>query len=125
VIAAAVLVGTQLGRPPSTAAGQQYGAPAGAWQTASSAPGPATAVVMYRQMGWGTMLQAKVSGIPAGTRCQLTVVTADGQRVTAAGWITDASEGRVLYPGSAPVTAAGIREFVVTVAGRPPVDVPA
>jgi hypothetical protein len=107
----------------SQSAGQSYGTPAGPWQAASAASGGATATVMWRPMGWGTQVQAKVSGIAPGTRCQLAVVTAAGQREAAGSWTADAAAGQVVYPGSAEAPAGDIRSFVITVAGRPAITV--
>ena len=110
----------------SQTAGQTYGTPAGAWQTISSrtSQGPG-ATVMYRQMGWGTQLQAKVTGLPPGVRCQMTVLTADGSAVPAGSWITDAKAGIVVYPSSFAGTASSISEIVITDGNRPPITVQA
>jgi hypothetical protein len=115
------------GQPPAAASqtdGQTFGTPAGPWQTISSPPssGPG-AVVMYRQMGWGTQLEAKVTGLPPGVRCQMTVLTSGGSAVTAGSWDTDAEAGTVDYPASADVTAASIKEIVITAGNRPPITI--
>ena len=66
---------------PSTAVGGSFaGQPNGPWETAHRAVGGGmTATVSYRSMGWGTQLDAKVTGIPVGTNCQLWVIDSAGQ----------------------------------------------
>jgi hypothetical protein len=112
---------------PSQAAGQTdgqtYGQAVGGWKTISSASQDPGAVVMYRQMGWGTQLQAKVTGLPPGVHCQMTVLTADGTAVVAGSWDTDAKAGTVVYPSSADVSASKIREIVITDGNRSPITI--
>lgn len=129
LIAAGVAAGTAIGGPAqplqasSQTGGQSYGTPAGAWQTAVSQSRAPGATVMYRQMGWGTQLQAKVTGIPPGTRCQMTVLTAAGPELIAGSWITDADVGTVWYPASADARTADIRTVVITAGSLQPVTV--
>jgi anti-sigma factor RsiW len=100
-----------------------FGAPIGAWQTGYTSAGEVTATVAYRPMGWGTQLAAKIAGLPLNTPCQLWVVEGNGTRVQAGGWDTDANEGTVWYPASAPVPATVIKSFVITITGRQPVTI--
>ena len=74
-----------------------------------------TATVMYRPMGWGTQLAAKVTGIPVGTMCQMWVVGSSGKRMLVGSWVTDNNEGHVWYPLSAAVSSAQVHQFVITV----------
>lgn len=74
-----------------------------------------TATVMYRPMGWGTQLAAKVSGIPVGTKCQMWALGAGGTRTLVGSWDTDNKEGTVWYPASASVPAGQMDGFVITV----------
>jgi hypothetical protein len=69
-------------------------------------------------MPWGLSLDVRVSGIPAGTRCELLVVNSRGQRVPAGSWLIAADDERAWYPASSSVRAAAIRGFVVTSGGR-------
>ena len=136
IIAAGAFGGARLAASPGTPAsgagtaaqagqGLDYGNPAGSWATAHGETAGMYATVMYRKMGWGTQLAAKVVGIPVGTQCQLIVVTADGTKTVAGTWTTDTAEGAVFYPGSSGMSAPDVREFQVTVAGRPTITVPA
>jgi hypothetical protein len=64
-----------------------------------------------------TELAVRVTGVAAGTRCQLLVTSIRGQDVAADGWTTAAGQLGAWYPASAPFPAASVRGFEVT-AGR-------
>jgi hypothetical protein len=74
--------------------------------------------VAYAAERWGTVLAARVRGIPVGTTCQLWVVRADGTRTRAAAWTTARDEGQVWYWGSMPRTAKGISHFEITAGNK-------
>ncbi len=78
----------------------------------------AGAIVRYRGRPWGVQIAVQVSRVPAGTRCELRVVTAAGQQATAASWTVAAYRNGAWYPASAPFPAAGVRDFMVLSAGR-------
>jgi anti-sigma factor RsiW len=119
IIAAGVFGGLRLGAspvsPPSAAVGQYAGAANGAWEAATGKSGAMTATVAYRSMGWGIELEAKVTGIPVGTQCQLWVIDSAGNRVLGGSWQTDSAEGAVYYPGSAALAGQDVASFQVTV----------
>ena len=118
VIAAGVFGGLRLGSSPpqaSEASAQFPGPAAGPWQTVSGQSQGMTATVMYRAMGWGTQLAAKVSGIPVGTTCQMWALGAGGTRTLVGSWDTDNREGTVWYPASAAVSASKVQTIVITV----------
>jgi hypothetical protein len=83
----------------------------------------AGAIVRYRARPWGVQIVVRVSRIPAGTRCELRVVTAAGQQVTAASWTVAAYRNGAWYPASAPFPEDGVRDFMVMSAGRTLVSV--
>ena len=83
----------------------------------------AGAIVRYRARPWGVQIVVQVSRIPAGTRCELRVVTAAGQQATAASWTVAAYRNGVWYPASAPFPEDGVRDFIVVSAGRTLVSV--
>jgi hypothetical protein len=120
---AGALGGARLAAAPAgQGAVQSYGPAGGPWQTASAVSGGRRVTVMYRPMGWGTQLQAQVSGFPPGVRCKLVLVTGDEGNVTAGGWVTDANEGKIWYPASAGIAAGDVRLLEVT-AGNTTVQV--
>jgi hypothetical protein len=82
------------------------------------------ATVRYAAQPWGLQVQAQVSGIPPGTRCELLVLGADGP-VTAGGWMVAQGHAHAWYALSAPSGLSGVRGFVVTTeSGKPLVSVP-
>jgi hypothetical protein len=91
--------------------------PASAWQFASGHSHGMAVAVKYRQMGWGTGLIAKVTGIPVGTKCQIWVVGPGSTRLLVGSWTVDDWEGSAGYPASAAIDAAKVEKFVVTVDG--------
>ena len=85
-----------------------------------------SATVRYLPRPWGLALQVQVSGISAGTRCELQVVNARGQDVPAGGWMVAAGHAWAWYPASSPLPAADVRGFLITTAqGRDLVSVAA
>jgi len=127
VIAAGVFGGMQLSAGPTNLASESFfpGHPLTAWETTQGRAGSTVATVSYRWMGWGTELDAKVSGIPVGTTCQLYVLDAAGHRVLASAWVTDNDEGTVSYPGSAAVPGPDVTGFQITVEHGQTINVPA
>jgi hypothetical protein len=83
----------------------------------------AGAIVRYRARPWGVQIVVQVSQIPAGTHCELRVVTAAGQQATAASWTVTAYRNVAWYPASAPFAEDGVRDFQVMSAGRTLVSV--
>jgi hypothetical protein len=88
------------------------------WEHASAtnAVNNVKADISYGIERWGTVLAARVEGIPVGTTCQLWVVHDDGTRTQAMEWTTADDEGAVWYWGSLsmPHTNKGIKDFQVT-----------
>jgi Putative zinc-finger len=127
IIAAGVFGGLRLGSsaPQATQASAQFPGPAsGPWQTATGQSQGMTATVMYRPMGWGSQLAAKVSGIPVGTTCQIWVLGPGGTRTLAGSWVTDNREGTVWYPASAAMSDGQMHGFVITVGKSSSITVP-
>lgn len=121
IIAAGVFGGLRMTAAPqvikvteSLPAWQQAG-PGGHWENAVGETGAMTAFVMYRPVHWGTQFTATVSGIPAGTTCEIWVVGPGKTRLLAGSWTVDGDEGSVWYPGSAAISAPKVEKFVITV----------
>jgi anti-sigma factor RsiW len=117
--AAALLIGVSAaaglhalqGHPASTTAAVTH------WtdtDTGASATTGARATVRYAAERWGTELEVRVTGIPAGTRCQLRVVNAHGKGVVAGGWVIAAGSQYTWYPASVPWPAASLSGFVIS-----------
>jgi len=117
IIAVGVFGGLRMTAAPSSLATINIGAdgPAGTWQQASGQSHGMALTVRYRQMGWGTGLMAKVTGIPIGTTCQIWVVGPGKTRMLVGSWTVDDWEGSAWYPASAAISAANVEKFVITV----------
>lgn len=122
VAGAGVITGWHVAHP----AAQRPAASAPAWAAPSRAVNQRTGVsatVRYAARAWGLQLSVQVTGIPAGTTCELDVISRQGQVTTAGGW-TIASGRANWYPASSPVTLADVRGFAVTSGSRILVMVP-
>jgi len=97
-----------------------------AWKTASArdAQTLASATVRYAAVGWGTELEVRLSGIAAGTACQLRVTGSGHQARIAGGWTIVPGQSGVWYPASTSLAASGVRDFSVTVGRKTLVTVP-
>lgn len=76
------------------------------------------AAVRYTAAPWGTQMEVQITGVAAGTRCQLLVTGPRGQDVAAGGWTIAAGHQAAWYPASVPFQAASLRGFAVTADGR-------
>jgi predicted anti-sigma-YlaC factor YlaD len=93
---------------------------AAGWAVTVQGTSPVTGVwaaVRYTGQAWGTELQASITGIAPGTRCQLVAIGTGGQKVAAGGWDLAASQPSAWYSASVPLRAASLRGFEI-VAGR-------
>jgi hypothetical protein len=122
VASAGVSTGWQRAHP----AAERPAASAPAWAAPVRAANPRTGVsatVKYATRPWGLQLSVQVTGIPAGTTCELDVISQQGQVTTAGGW-TIASGRANWYPASSSVALADVRGFAVTSGVRILVAVP-
>jgi hypothetical protein len=111
---------------PQPSAQRPVAGSAPAWAVTPTAANPRThvsATVRYAARPWGLDLNAQVTGIAVGTRCQLDVISGQGQVTTAGGW-TIASGRANWYPASSPVPPSDVRGFAVTSGSRILVTVP-
>jgi hypothetical protein len=119
IIAAGVFGGLRMTAAPAAntaASGGTYNhGPYGPWQSASGQSHGMSAEVDYRSMTWGTQLEAKVSGIPGGTTCQIWVVGPGNKSVLAGSWTVADHEGDIWYPSSAAISAGKVQKFVISV----------
>jgi hypothetical protein len=97
------------------------------WATTAHASNPRTgagATVKYAPQPWGLALNVQVSGIPAGTTCELQVISSQGRDSAAGGWTIAGGHPGAWYPASAPFPVADVRGFAITTGGRTLVSVP-
>lgn len=122
LVAGIALTGSRALEPPAT----RQPAAALPWAGIVHGSHPASgagATVRYQPRPWGLQLQVRVSGIRPGTRCQLQVVTADGQEAMGGGWAVTSARSWAWYPASSPFALAAVQRFLVTSAGKTLVSV--
>jgi hypothetical protein len=84
----------------------------------------ASATVDYGPETWGTGMDVHISGIPAGTVCQVWVTNSRGQETAAGSWTVARGHQDVWYPASASFRASDVRGFDITAGGKTLVTVP-
>jgi hypothetical protein len=93
-----------------------------AWEAtvhATSSATHASAAVRYAPRAWGIDIEARITSVPSGTRCQLWVTDSGGQRLPAGSWTIAAGHSASWYPASASLPVAALRSFEITTgAGR-------
>ena len=122
VAGAGVITGWHVAHP----AAQRPATSGPAWVIQSRAANPRTGVsatVRYAARAWGLQLSVQVTGIRAGTTCELDVISRQGQVTTAGGW-TIASGRANWYPASSPIALADVRGLAVASGSRILVRVP-
>jgi len=85
----------------------------------------AWAAVRYTAQPWGTELAVSITGVTAGTRCQLLVTGPQGQVISAGGWDFAVGAQPTWYPASVPIPAASLRRFTIVVGGKTVVTIQA
>lgn len=108
-------------------AGQPPASSALPWARSVSASNPRTgagAAVRYVPQQWGLQLEVRVSGIPAGTTCELEVMNSRGREVAAGGWMVAGGDPGAWYMASSPFPVSDVRGFAVTAEGKALVRVP-
>jgi predicted anti-sigma-YlaC factor YlaD len=129
IIAAAAFGGAEVAAghgtsSPSVSSGLDYGAAMSGWTTVHGSTDGMYGTIMYRQMGWGTQIAAKIVGVPVDTYCTLIAVGANGSHTAIGGWTTDTAEGAIWYPASSGIAAQQVREFQITVTGHKTIVIP-
>jgi predicted anti-sigma-YlaC factor YlaD len=100
-------------RPPTAAAAQ--------WAVTAQGENPVTgawAAVRYTPLPWGTEMEVQVTGVAAGTRCQLLVTGPHGQDLAAGGWTIAAGDQAAWYPASVSFQDTSVSGFAVTAGGK-------
>jgi hypothetical protein len=91
-------------------------APPASWQTAktTSTQKGIDATIKYVRLSWGVAYDVQITGIPAGTTCQLWVTDGQGVHLLAAGWTVSSRDPDPWYPGSSWVPAGQVKGMDVT-----------
>lgn len=90
--------------------------------TASGQEGSVAVEVAVWERGWGAAVTVDVAGVPAGYRCSLVAVGADGERETAATWVVPSAGyggGSLTMDGAHGLHAGEVERYeVVTTDGE-------
>jgi hypothetical protein len=125
VLAVGLAAGLQAFRSSASGPPAAVAAP---WTATVTGTGPATGVwaaIRYAAMPWGSELEVRVTGVAAGTLCELLVTGDQGQAIAAAGWTIAPGGQSEWVPASVRLRASALRGFEVTSGGRALVSVPA
>lgn len=83
-----------------------------------------TATISYRKVSWGTAMDVKVSGVPAGTKCTMFAVNEDGTKFAAGSWSVPYT-GQADYPASSALQEQDVTAFQIWSNGQELLNVPA
>ena len=106
--------------PPHRAAPGWWAAAAGGFNAATRA----RAEVRYTPQPCGTELEASVSGIPPGTRCQIWATTASGHQAAGGSWTITRADPHAWYPASIPFPVGSLAGFAIISGGTVLVAIP-
>ena len=82
------------------------------------------AAVRYAPQPWGTELEASVSGIPPGTRCQIWATTVGGRQAAGGSWTVTRGDPHAWYPASIPFPVGSLAGFAIISGGTVLVAIP-
>jgi predicted anti-sigma-YlaC factor YlaD len=81
--------------------------------------------VHYEKTHWGTTMWVRASGLPQWTHCEFWVVSKDGTRTLAGGWIVGPRGDKLWYPAQSRVPEPNVTGFVLTTGKKVVVPIPA
>ena len=85
------------------------------FDTATASVGPHSATVRYGTTTWGgTTMTVKVTGFVEWTNCKFWVITKDGRRDLAGGWLVGPGGKRLWYPVEVDVPKSSVARFVIS-----------
>jgi putative zinc finger protein len=89
--------------------------PAHHFDTATASRGVLGATVRYGKADWGaTTMSVRVTGFLEWTDCKFWVITKDGRRDLAGGWVVGPGANRIWYPVQVDVPESNVAGFVIT-----------
>jgi predicted anti-sigma-YlaC factor YlaD len=108
--------GLRLASTPSVAQASAAPAPPASWQTArtTSVLKGVNATIRYQKLSWGVAYDVQITGVPAGTTCQLWVTDDQGVHLLAAGWTVTSPRSQDWFPGSSWVPRGQVKGMDVT-----------
>ncbi len=98
---------------------------AGVVDIATASRGSLGATVRYGKSSWGTHMSVQVSGFKKWTACEFYVLTKDGRRVLAGGWLVGPDSKEIWYPVQSRVHEPNVTGFEITTASGKTLQIPA
>jgi len=92
---------------------------------ATATKGTLSATVRYGEMTWGTNMSVKVSGFKRWTACEFYVLTNDGRKVLAGGWLVGPDSDEIWYPVHSGIHEPNVNGFEITTASGKTLQIPA
>jgi hypothetical protein len=108
--------GLRLASGPLVSQASAEPAPPASWQTATttSTMKGVNATIRYQKLSWGVAYDVQITGVPAGTTCQLWVTNSQNVHLLAAGWTVSSRDPNPWYPGSSWVPGGQVKGMDVT-----------
>jgi len=94
-------------------------------ETATATKGALGATVRYGESTWGTNMAVQVSGFKRWTACEFYVLTRDGRKVLAGGWLVGPDANEIWYPVHSRVQEPNVDGFEITTASGKTLQIPA
>jgi hypothetical protein len=92
---------------------------------ATASAGVISATVRYGQDNWGTGMSVQVTGFRQWTTCRFWVITKDGHRRLAGGWMVGPGADRLWYPVEVGVPETKVAGFLITSGKKTLLQIPA
>ncbi len=95
------------------------------FDVATASKGSLGATVRYGQSSWGTYMSVQVSGFKKWTSCEFYVLTRDGRKVLAGGWLVGPDAHEIWYPVHSRVQEPNVTGFEITSGRKALLQIPA
>ena len=93
--------------------------------TATASKGSMSVTVRYGGTTWGTNMAVQVTGFKKWTSCQFYVLTKDGKKMLAGGWLVDKDSREIWYPVHSRVHEPNVTGFEITTSDGRVLQIPA
>jgi hypothetical protein len=100
-------------------------APSHRIETASATKGLLGATVHYGETAWGMNMSVRVTGFKKWTACEFYVLTKDGRKLLAGGWLVGPDNKEIWYPAHSRVRESNVNGFEITTTSGKTLQIPA
>ncbi|HEX5190054.1 MAG TPA: zf-HC2 domain-containing protein [Streptosporangiaceae bacterium] len=92
---------------------------------ATASTGALGATVRYGASSWGTSMSVQVTGFKKWTACEFYVLTKDGRKILAGGWLVGPDSQEIWYPVHSRIQEANVTGFEITTGAGKKLEIPA